>query len=127
MANRSVLIMSLIFIGVLSFPEADAGIISDVASTVVSVIEYFLTSVESIITEILNPPRNSNSSIQYALYTPSSPQDPCYLEQNKEALERCPFNSTYPLKILIHGFLSDQPRLWVSFFMNSLKKPSTFL
>ncbi|CAL1299426.1 unnamed protein product [Larinioides sclopetarius] len=90
----------------------DAGIISDAISTIVSAIGYGFTSVESILKEIINPPRNSNSSIQYALYTPSSPQEPCYLEQNKEALERCPFNATYPLKFLIHGFLTDDPRSW---------------
>ncbi|GBM66361.1 hypothetical protein AVEN_235727-1 [Araneus ventricosus] len=91
---------------------SDAGIISDAVSTVVSGIEYVLTSFESIIKEIINPPRNKNSSIQYELYTPDSPQEPCYLEQNKNALERCPFNSTYPLKILIHGFLTLNPPLW---------------
>ncbi|KAF8786162.1 pancreatic lipase-related protein 2-like [Argiope bruennichi] len=112
MANRSTLIISIIFIAVLLFPESDAGLINSAISTFISGAEYFLKSATSIIKEIINPPRNSNSSIQYALFTPDSPQEPCYLEQNKEALERCPFNSTYPLKILIHGFLVENPPLF---------------
>ncbi|GIY11415.1 lipase domain-containing protein [Caerostris extrusa] len=57
-----------------------------------------------IIDALAYPPRNTNSSIQYLLYTPDHPQEPCYLEQNQDALERCPFNSTYPMKFLIYGY-----------------------
>ncbi|GIY40834.1 inactive pancreatic lipase-related protein 1 [Caerostris extrusa] len=35
---------------------------------------------------------------------PRSPQKPCYLEPNQEALKQCPFNATYPMKFLIYGF-----------------------
>ncbi|GIY66972.1 inactive pancreatic lipase-related protein 1 [Caerostris extrusa] len=53
---------------------------------------------------VVCPPQNTNSSIQYLLYTPDHPQEPCYLEPNPEALERCPFNPCYPMKFLIYGY-----------------------
>ncbi|GFW01961.1 lipase domain-containing protein [Trichonephila clavipes] len=85
---------------------SEALSIGDILSAIGDGISYVVGSFLNPIRQFFFPPRNSNSSIQYLLYTPEHPTEACYLETNQKALERCPFDSTHPLKILVHGFLS---------------------
>ncbi|GBN00538.1 hypothetical protein AVEN_122610-1, partial [Araneus ventricosus] len=71
-----------------------------------SLMGYLTEYLKIIPQQFLNPPENTNTSIQYLLYTPDDPETPCYLEPSLDALKRCPFDSSYPIKFLIHGFLS---------------------
>ncbi|GIX80859.1 pancreatic triacylglycerol lipase [Caerostris darwini] len=104
MAMRFFLFVTLLTASeVLKFSEA--GIIGDIGNIIKGIVNFIVTSVEQIATNIFNPPKSNNDSIQYLLYTPDSPDEPCHLEPRQEALEKCPFNPSYPLKMLIHGFL----------------------
>ncbi|GIY11411.1 endothelial lipase [Caerostris extrusa] len=104
MAMRFFLFVTLLTASeVLKFSEA--GIIGDIGNIIKGIVRFIVTSVEQIAIDIFNPPKSNNDSIQYLLYTPDSPDEACHLEPRQEALEKCPFNSSYPLKILIHGFL----------------------
>ncbi|GIY59293.1 inactive pancreatic lipase-related protein 1, partial [Caerostris darwini] len=62
------------------------------------------SEIDKSIEEIVQYSEDVDISIQYLLYTPDTPEQPCFLEPNPDALERCPFNSSYPMKILIFGF-----------------------
>ncbi|GBN62993.1 hypothetical protein AVEN_25692-1 [Araneus ventricosus] len=79
------------------------------ASVITLADQYLKKSFKDIVDEASSPPMNKNSSIQYLLFTPDHPDTPCYLESNMEALKRCPFNPTYPIKIVIHGFIVTLP------------------
>ncbi|GBN26937.1 hypothetical protein AVEN_198700-1, partial [Araneus ventricosus] len=85
-----------------------AGTISDIVDGIIEIFEDFfglvITDITNIIQQILNPPENRNSSIQYLLFTPENSNEACYLEPNLKTLKRCPFDVSYPMKFLIHGF-----------------------
>ncbi|GBO26766.1 hypothetical protein AVEN_182115-1 [Araneus ventricosus] len=90
-------------------PFSEAEPLSLDASVVTLADQYLKKSFKDISDEASSPPMNKNSSIQYLLFTPDHPDTPCYLEPNMEALKRCPFNPTYPMKIVIHGFIVTLP------------------
>ncbi|KAF8786161.1 phospholipase A1 member A-like [Argiope bruennichi] len=109
MTIRSLGIVLFVAVGeVVLFQGAGAEIISTIATDIVDIFvvlfEFVKGIVTNIIQETLNPPKNRNSSIQYLLYTPKNSNETCYMEPNLRALKQCPFNSTYPMKFLIHGF-----------------------
>ncbi|GFS52874.1 lipase domain-containing protein [Trichonephila inaurata madagascariensis] len=107
MAKHFVLwITVLIAVGVPLLPTTEAFSIGDILSAIGDGISYVVGSFLNPIRQFFFPPMNSNSSIQYLLYTPEHPTEACYLETDEKALERCPFDPTHPLKVLVHGFLT---------------------
>ncbi|GFT77284.1 hepatic triacylglycerol lipase [Nephila pilipes] len=114
MAKHTLLLLSVLTaVGIPLLPTTEAVSIGDIGSAIGQIgsaigsfIGYVIQSIFNIVREFYFPPQNSNSSIQYPLYTAENPTDPCFLEANEEALERCPFDPTHPLKVLVHGFLT---------------------
>ncbi|GFT62831.1 pancreatic triacylglycerol lipase [Nephila pilipes] len=52
---------------------------------------------------IANPPINSNSSIQYLLFTPENPDKACYIQPTIKELNNCRIFPEYKTEVLIHG------------------------
>ncbi|CAL1289444.1 unnamed protein product [Larinioides sclopetarius] len=108
MTTRSLVIVLLVAVLVVQQTEAEniGDIVIGIIEIFVALVELVITDIADIIGEAINPPANRNSSIQYLLFTPENPNETCYLEPNLKSLERCPFDPTYPMKFLIHGFRS---------------------
>ncbi|GFU26377.1 hypothetical protein NPIL_31891 [Nephila pilipes] len=68
---------------------------------------YLAVSAEDIGREMLNPPMNRNTSIQYLLFTPNNTRKPCFIEPTIENINKCAFNPKYRTKFLIHGFTTQ--------------------
>ncbi|GFV11417.1 hypothetical protein TNCV_1046361 [Trichonephila clavipes] len=69
-------------------------------------IDYMALTAEYIGLQILAPPTNKNTSIQYLLFTADNPSDPCFIEPTNKYINQCKLNEKFRTILLIHGYVT---------------------